>query len=179
MLLPQHQVELLQPFAGRGRKSGYRHSLRVDLASFLPDQLQGQVLVRPATPGESATSPAPDACAKRRAPTAAETAPARSGWSPQSSARPRTPAAWAAGHVFMDGALGNGTTAGDLMLAQSEEWSRRTSFNLRMVSLFCGNWFSTTSGVQFPRLPCAAVPIRCRSAFRTTTVKLIGISSEH
>ena len=24
------------------------------------------------------------------------------------------------GHVFMDGALGNGTTAGDLMLAQSE-----------------------------------------------------------
>src|ERR1035438_5139712 len=60
------------------------------------------------------------------------------------------------------------------------EWSRRTSFNLRMVSLFCGNWESPlTSGVQSPRLPYAAVPIRCRSPFRTTTVKPIGFSSEH
>ena len=49
-----------------------------------------------------------------------------------------------------------------------------------MVSLFCGNGGSPlTSGIQLPRLPYAAVPIRCRSPFRTTTVKLIGISSEH
>src|SRR5579872_325358 len=53
------------------------------------------------------------------------------------------------GYVLMDGALRNRTTAGDLMLAQPEEWSRRTSFNLRMVSLFCGNWESPLlSGVQ-------------------------------
>src|SRR3989442_16031641 len=48
-----------------------------------------------------------------------------------------------------------------------------------MVSLFGGNWESPLiSGTQPPRLPYAAVPIRRRSAFRTTTVKLIGISSE-
>src|SRR5206468_12010654 len=69
------------------------------------------------------------------------------------------------------------------------EWSRRTSFNLRMVSLFCGNG-SLDLKVDFggetyfkwsPAATAAlrAVPIRCRSLFRTTTVKLIGFSSEH
>jgi hypothetical protein len=38
----------------------------------------------------------------------------------------------------MDGAPGNRTTAGDLMRLNPSE-CRRSSFNLRMVSPFCGN----------------------------------------
>src|SRR5206468_3610115 len=69
------------------------------------------------------------------------------------------------------------------------EWSRRTSFNLRMVSLFCGNGsldlkVDFGGETYFKWSPAAtatlrAIPIRCRSLFRTTTVKLIGFSSEH
>jgi len=86
----------------------------------------------------------------------------------------------------MDGALRNRTTAGDLMLAQPEEWSRRTSFNLRMVSLFCGNWESPLlSGVQPPPLPCA--PFQSHADHRSNMNRktdrlqfgmLIGITSE-
>src|SRR5437868_8558164 len=58
-----------------------------------------------------------------------------------------------------------------------------------MVSLFCGNGsldlkVDFGGETYFKWSPAAtatlrAVPIRCRSLFRTTTVKLIGFSSEH
>jgi len=56
---------------------------------------------------------------------------------------------------------------------------RRTSFNLRMVSLFCGNWV-----LHYQWSPIATAALRRRSnlmpiRFRTTTVRLIGFSSEH
>src|SRR5450432_3508258 len=46
MLLPQHQVELLQPAPIQIAESAVAITLRVALARFLPDQLQSQVLVR-------------------------------------------------------------------------------------------------------------------------------------
>ena len=42
------------------------------------------------------------------------------------------------------------------------EWSRRTSFNLRMVSLICGNWWESPlpSGVHQPPRPPLRRPLR-------------------
>src|SRR5437868_12797346 len=84
------------------------------------------------------------------------------------------------GQVFVDGALGNRTTAGDLMLAQSEGMEPQNFLQLAHGQpLLWQLGVSTFSGVQSPRLPYAVLPISCRSPFRTTTVKPIGISSEH
>src|SRR5947209_17587819 len=84
------------------------------------------------------------------------------------------------GHVFVDGALGNGTTAGDLMLAQSEGVEPQNFFQLaHSQPLLWQLGFSTYQWTPSPRLPCAAVPISCRSPFRTITVKLIGFSSDY
>ena len=83
----------------------------------------------------------------------------------------------------MNGALGNAATAGDLMLAQSEGMEPQNFLQLAHGQpLLWQLGFSTYQWTaQPPRLPCAvlSVPIRCRSPFRTTTVKLIGFSSEH
>jgi hypothetical protein len=55
------------------------------------------------------------------------------------------------------------------------EWSRRTSFNLRMVSLFCGNWESPLfSGVQSPRLP-NLMPVTVPNYSRETDRHHFGI----
>ena len=83
----------------------------------------------------------------------------------------------------MDGALGNGTTAGNLMLAQSEGIEPQNLFQLAHGQPLL--WQLGVSTYQWtaqpPRLPCAvlSVPIRCRSVFRTTTVRPIAFSSEH
>ena len=46
VILPQHQVQFLQPSPVQIAESAIAIALRVALASFLPDQLQCQVLVR-------------------------------------------------------------------------------------------------------------------------------------
>jgi hypothetical protein len=46
MLLPQHQVQLLQPAPIQIAESAVAIAFRVALTRFLPDQLQRQVLVR-------------------------------------------------------------------------------------------------------------------------------------
>src|SRR5436305_928387 len=78
------------------------------------------------------------------------------------------------GHVFMDGALGDRTTAGNLMLAQSEGMEPQNFLQLAHGQpLLWQLGVSTLNGVQSPPLPYAFIPISCRSPFRTTTVKLI------
>ena len=80
----------------------------------------------------------------------------------------------------MDSALGNESTVGDLMLAQSEGMEPQNFLQLAHGQpLLWQLGVSTFSGVQSPPLPYAFIPISCRSPFRTTTVKPIGISSEH
>src|ERR1700733_432692 len=82
--------------------------------------------------------------------------------------------------VLVNGALRDGTTAGDLVLAQSEGMEPQNFLQLAHGQpLLWQLGVSTSSGIQSPRLPYAAIPIRCRSPFRTTTVKPIGFSSEH
>src|SRR5450755_4197599 len=82
--------------------------------------------------------------------------------------------------ILMDGALRDGATAGDLVLAQSEGMEPQNFLQLaHRQPLLWQLGVSTYQWSPAPRLPCAAVPIRCRSPFRTTTVKLIAIGSEH
>ena len=72
-----------------------------------------------------------------------------------------------------------GGIAGDLVLAQSEGMEPQNFLQLAHGQPFL--WqrgFSTYQWSPPPRLPCAAVPIPCRSLFRTTAVISIGFSSE-
>ena len=46
------------------------------------------------------------------------------------------------------------------------EWSRRTSFNLRMVSLFCDNWFLHLL-VESSRHDCLASPFQSYADHRS------------
>ena len=120
VFLPQYQVELFQPSPVEIAKPAIAIAVRTALAAFLPHQLQRQVLVGLQLlvnlgPIRLRTFP-PDGrhrpLRKQRLlgllviPTV--------GQRPSDAGRLRCR------HVFMDGALRNGTTAGDLMLAQSE-----------------------------------------------------------
>src|ERR1019366_1295837 len=65
------------------------------------------------------------------------------------------------------------------MLAHSEGMEPQNFLQLAHGQPFLWQWgFSTYQWSPPPRLPCAAIPIRCRSVFRTTTVIPIGFASE-
>lgn len=82
--------------------------------------------------------------------------------------------------VLVDGALRYGATTGDLVLAHSEGMEPQNFFQFAHGQPFLWQLgVSTYHWSPAPPLPYAAVPISCRSPFRTTTVKLIAISSEH
>src|ERR1019366_7337832 len=120
MLLPQYQVELLQPSPVEIAEAAIGIALRVDLASFLPDQLQGQVLVRL----ELLVNLRP-VWLRMLAPNG-ERRPLRKQRlldllvTPVLGQRPVHARRLRGGQILMDGALRKGTTTGDLMLAQSE-----------------------------------------------------------
>ena len=89
--------------------------------------------------------------------------------------------------VLMDGALRDGATAGDLVLAQSEGMEPQNFLQLAHRQPLL--WQLGVSTYQWSLIATAAlraIPIQCRSAFRTTAVKtdrlqfgtLIGITSE-
>src|ERR1700676_2507542 len=172
MLLPQHQVQLLQPAPIQIAESAVTIAFRVALARFLPDQLQRQVLVRlkflvDLGPVRLRVF-APDGGSR----TVGEQPPLNLLIAPLLRHRPLHPGRLRGRHVFMDGALGKRTTPGDLMLAQSEGLEPQNFFQLTHGQPFLWQLDSPlTSGAKSPRLPCAAVPIPCRSPFRTTTVK--------
>ena len=82
--------------------------------------------------------------------------------------------------ILVDGALGEGTTSGDLVLAQSERREPQHFFQLAHgqpllwqmgVLHFLVDPATATAALR-------AAPIPCRSAFRTTAVEVIGFSSE-
>ena len=84
-------------------------------------------------------------------------------------------------NVLMDGALGEGTTPGDLVLAQSERREPQHFFQLAHgqpllwqmgVLHFLVDPATATAALR-------AAPIPCRSVFRTITVVVIGFGSEH
>ena len=120
MLLAQHQVKLLQPSPVEIAVAAVAVPIRVALASLLPDQLQGQVLVRlqllvdlgPVRLRMFAPNGGSGPLRKQRSLDLLVT-PLLRRW-PLQASRLR------GGQVLVDGALGNGTTAGDLVLAQSE-----------------------------------------------------------
>ena len=120
VLLPQHQVELLQPSSVEIAKAAVAIAVRIALASFLPHQLQRQVLVRlqlfvdlgPIRLRMFPPNGRSGSLGKQRLLGLLVI--------PVLGQRPLHAGRLRGGHVLMDGALGNGTTAGDLMLAQSE-----------------------------------------------------------
>lgn len=84
-------------------------------------------------------------------------------------------------NVLVDGALREGTTSGDLVLAQSERREPQHFFQLAH-----GQPLLWQMGVLHflvdPATATAALrtaPIPCRSVFRTITVVVIGFGSEH
>ena len=120
VLLPQHQVELLQPPPIEFAETAVAVALRVVLAALLPDQLQGQVFVglhllvdlRPVRLGVFPPKCRNRALRKQR-PLHLRIIPIR--WQrPPNSGRLR------GGQVLMHGALRDRTTAGDLVLAQPQ-----------------------------------------------------------
>ena len=130
MLLTQHQVELLQPPPVEIAEAAIAVALRVALASLLPDQLQGQVLVRlqllvdlgPIRLRVFAPNGGTGPLRKQRLLDLLVT--------PVLRRRPLHSGRLRGGQVLMDGALGKGTTAGDLMLAQSEGMEPQNFFQL-------------------------------------------------
>src|SRR5450432_4843421 len=93
--------------------------------------------------------------------------------------RPLHPGRLRGRQVLVDGALRDGATAGDLVLAQSEGMEPQNFLQLAHGQpLLWQLGVSTYQWSPAPRMPCAAIPISCRSPFRTTTVKLIGFTSE-
>jgi hypothetical protein len=120
VLLPQHQVEFLQPPPVEIAEAAIAIALRVALAPLLPDQLQSQVFVglqilvdlRPIRLRVLAPNNRSGPLRKQRL-LDLLVPPVLRNW-------PLQTCRLGGGHVLMDSALGNGTTAGDLMLAQSE-----------------------------------------------------------
>ena len=105
-------------------------AFRVALTRFLPDQLQRQVLVRlqflvDLGPVRLRVF-APDGGSR----TVGEQPPLNLLISPVLRHRPLHAARLRGRHVFMDGALGKRTTAGDLMLAQSQGLEPQNFFQL-------------------------------------------------
>ena len=91
------------------------------------------------------------------------------------------------GHIFVDGALGNRTTAGDLMLAQSEEMEPQNFLQLahgqpllwqRGVSTFQWSPVATAALRRHSNLMPITVPNYNRQSDRHQFGTLIGITSE-
>src|SRR5450631_1412894 len=147
----------------------------VALAALLPDQLQGQVLVRlqllmDLRPFRLRMFP-PN---RRRGPLRKQR-PLDLLVIPVLRRRPLHPGRLRGRQVLVDGALRDGATAGNLVLAQSEGMEPQNFLQLAHGQpLLWQLGVSTYQWSPAPRLPCAAVPIQCRSAFRTTTAKPIG-----
>ena len=180
MLLPQHQVEFPQPPPVEIAEAAIGIAVRVALTSLLPDQLQGKVLV-----GLQVLVDLLPIRLRVFAPDG-ENGPLRKQRlldllvAPVLRQRPCHASRFGGGHVLMDGALGNGTTAGDLMLAQSEGAEPQNFLQLAHGQPLL--WQLGVSTYQWNPAATATlrfVPISCRSAFRTTTVRPIGFSSEH
>src|ERR1017187_7244761 len=177
--LPQYQIELLQPTPVQIAEPAVTIAVPVALAPFLPDQLQRQILVGLKLMVDNGPVRlrmlAPDLW---RGPL----------WKQRLSDLPVIPGVWqrplcasrlGGGNVIVNRALRDRTTAADLMLAHPEGMQPQYFLQLAHGQPFL--WqrgFSTYQWSPPPRPPCAAVPILCRSVFRTTTVIPIGFSSE-
>src|SRR5882724_777323 len=177
--LAQHQIELLQPLPIEIAESAIAIAFGVALAPFLPDQLQRQVLV------------GLKLLVDRRPVRFRMLTPdlwRGSLWKQRLSDLPVIPAVWqrplyasrlGGGNVSVNRALRDPTAAGDLVLAHPKGMQPQYFLQLAHGQPFL--WqrgFSTYQWSPLPRLPCAAVPIPCRSVFRTTTVIPIVFSSE-
>src|SRR3989442_14624539 len=165
-------VEIAEPAVGV--------AVRVALPTLLPHQLQRQVFMGLQILVDLC-SLALDAFAKRPPSAVVEIASARSAGHPRSRAtaislRPLEPRTRTHGRYSVKlnncGRSGVGSARGNRVveLLSTCAWS---------ASFVATRGFSTYQWTpSSPRLPCAAIPISCRSLFRTTTVKLIGFSSE-
>ena len=175
--------------AGRGRRSGFvAIAVGVALAAFLPDQLQRQVLVRlqflvdlgPVWFGMLAPNAGGWPLRKQRSLDLLVV--------PVLRRRPLHAGRLRGRQVLMDGALRDGATAGDLVLAQSEgmEPQNFPSTCASSASSVATRESPLTSGSLIATAALRAIPLQCRSAFRTSSRKtdrlqfgtLIGITSE-
>ena len=177
--LPQDQIEFFQPTPVQIAEPAVAIAFGIALTSFLPDQLQRQVLVGfefmvhtgPVRLRMLAPNLWRGPLWKQRFPDFSVI--------PVFSQRPLHASRLGGGNVRVNGALRDGTTAGDLMLAHPEGMQPQYFLQLAHGQPFL--WqrgFSTYQWSLPPRLPRAVVPIPCRSVFRTTAVIPIGFSSD-
>src|SRR5579862_2410932 len=120
MLLPQHQVELLEPPPVQLAKAAVTIALRIALTLLLPHQLQCQVLVRLKIPLDCRPIRLPMFAPNRRRGSLGKQFLLDLRVVPILRQGPWHARPLPGGYVLMDGALRNRTTAGDLMLAQPE-----------------------------------------------------------
>src|ERR1700735_265957 len=160
MLLAQHQVEFLQPPPVEIAEAAVAIAIGVALAAFLPDQLQGQVLVclqllvdlRPVRLWVFPPNRGRGPLRKQRSLDLLVI--------PVLRCRPLHAGRLRGRQVLVNGALRDGTTAGNLVLAQSEGMEPQNFLQLAHGQpLLWQLGVSTSQWSPAPRLPCAAVPI--------------------